>query len=778
MQIKNISARHPVTLGRFMILVSILLLNVWTPPAPTQAANTDPVSIFLPIVNKGVLPPPPTAQQLIQEDLAAGRIDANTALLYRAYALYGDPRLPGQYSGGFLVEDPVFFNLAQDPNLPADLKAQLEPFLARPDDPVSIYNANFNENALITAPGSTDLFCDTENWTALASLQANVQIKVHARCTGAYEVDINTALQSIEALWEPMTDLMGQPIPDLGGAIAGYSTDIDIYLLTPLDELKRYPGSGSPLSAALGVAPVAPPFQGSKSSGYIIVDRAEVNNGASFQQILAHEFFHVLQHAHNYEVHFNGDTEWWFTEASATWAEAHFVPSNSADTHTRFTYYFQQMSESLHATGQPGTPLNYHMYAAYIWPFFMEQEKSAQSIARVWRELEIVGSNWIAAMLVLDMELPFSQGFRRFALRNLNVALQPGDPIQPRYIGLDPQFPDQRLPGKLDWSTFDLRNVAAMPRGTPISLGVQVPALDAEYYHFSFDPEVLRVELDLSTVAALNGVAVEAVVKGRSKPWEHRSLTGQTTVKLCDIEELYLIFSNERLDINAPAAVSFTLSPLAELCTCQQAANIASWDGEITVSYFIEAKNSDWEIFDTRSASISGHLTETYRNPSAVGFMAAAPGGNGKTHFRKVRLYPTGNYLDDELLGDGPPLPYDPQTLTGSRIMLSFNLQECIYTLYVSVWITGTSASENHPPSPVNIGIVQAGSAEYAIPDGSLLNIIGTGSWPAHSSDYVESQWINIDYITQDDYDIQTILGEHYLGAAQVSWSFTPSAGP
>lgn len=40
------------------------------------------------------------------------------------------------------------------------------------------------------------------------------------------------------------------------------------------------------------------------------------------------------------------------------------------------------------------------------------------------------------------------------------------------------------------------------------------------------------------------------------------------------------------------------------------------------------------------------------------------------------------------------------------------------------------------------------------------------------------SQLTNIDFYAQDDYDIQTILGEDNIGAAKVSWSFTPAAGP
>jgi hypothetical protein len=211
---------------------------------------------------------------------------------------------------------------------------------------------------------------------------------------------------------------------------------------------------------------------------------------------------------------------------------------------------------------------------------------------------------------------------------------------------------------------------------------------------------------------------------------------------------------------------------------CQQVANVASWNSEITVSYSINAEDSSTQISDKTSTSISGHLVETYRNPSSIGFMATTPAGNGKIDFSKLRLYPTDTYLEQELKGDGPPLPYDPLTTNGSRIMLSLNLQECTYDLYVGVWIKGTAATQDNPPSPVDIGIIHAGSADYAIPNNSQMAITGSRSWPAHSSDYVMTQLTNIDFYTQDDYDIQTILGEDGMGSAQVSWRFTPATGP
>src|SRR5262249_26880460 len=78
---------------------------------------------------------PPTSQQLIADALRGGRIDLPTALRYRAYALFGDGRLPPEFDGdGTTGEDTLLFLeiLRRWGQLPADVQADLQAFLVRP----------------------------------------------------------------------------------------------------------------------------------------------------------------------------------------------------------------------------------------------------------------------------------------------------------------------------------------------------------------------------------------------------------------------------------------------------------------------------------------------------------------------------------------------------------------------------------------------------------------------------------------------------------------------
>ena len=52
-----------------------------------------------------IRPAEPRAQQKIVAALEAGAIDGETALLYRAYALFGDSRLPDIYRGSGSVDE-------------------------------------------------------------------------------------------------------------------------------------------------------------------------------------------------------------------------------------------------------------------------------------------------------------------------------------------------------------------------------------------------------------------------------------------------------------------------------------------------------------------------------------------------------------------------------------------------------------------------------------------------------------------------------------------------
>src|SRR5215472_7453623 len=119
---------------------------------------------------------------------------------------------------------------------------------------------------------------------------------------------------------------MGDSVPD--NALQHQNGLIDFYLVTAGQKLSR--GAYTGVDAIdlskhgdLGQAPWEE-IKGTVSSGFVVVLRPEsMPKGDSFKSVLAHELFHVLQFAHNTT---RSCPKFWFTEASATWAEWYFVP--------------------------------------------------------------------------------------------------------------------------------------------------------------------------------------------------------------------------------------------------------------------------------------------------------------------------------------------------------------------------------------------------------------------------------------------------------------------
>src|SRR5215217_8039865 len=83
-----------------------------------------------------------SAQALISDELQAGTIDFETSLVYRAYALFDDPRLPADLAGGgsFGEDYPLFGQIKYTWNqLSPETQQVLTPFVVRPADSRSIY---------------------------------------------------------------------------------------------------------------------------------------------------------------------------------------------------------------------------------------------------------------------------------------------------------------------------------------------------------------------------------------------------------------------------------------------------------------------------------------------------------------------------------------------------------------------------------------------------------------------------------------------------------------
>ncbi len=482
--------------------------------------------------------PQASTQANIAAALAAGTLDLETALLYRVYARWGDKRLPGPFVGAHSAEedsglfDEVRLRLA---SLSAGAQEALRPFIVRPADPRSVWNASASASgsasparanlARKTRAAASPSACPIAPQSGLSWISkrsASHPLRVWAQCRGEPGHDaesvalVDKTLALLNKIYTPMTGVMRVPRPD----VEGDDDAIDVYIVDDGSYVYRAEQNVRPVKLATAFAECPESTVVNGCSGFITLVRSLPYNNR-FNITLIHEFFHVLQYAYNGKFSMRPDAgkpdqpeHHWFMEASASWAAAYFdrtlAPWDDGraayvDVHRMFKQYFQPSFDALNASGGA------HAYSAYIWPYFVEQETSGPAfMKKIWIGLEGVGT-FEAADKAIDTVYPFAANFKRFALRNINAELLPGDPLpsNKRHVKLDPdQFVDDKkeppyLTGTLaanqEYSQdFNLMNLSARY--------VRLTVAEAS-------PAIRKVVVDISGLQPASELDVQALVR-------------------------------------------------------------------------------------------------------------------------------------------------------------------------------------------------------------------------------------------------------------------------
>jgi len=522
--------------------------------------------------------PEPTGSQLIRDAVDAGELDPETGLLYRLYALMGDGRLPEEYRGEW-TEDSVTLRILLDnlDKLSSETRAAVLPYLVRPNDPTSHWSTAPATGSVRLAQQQTGQPPCVDGWAHVV-VTPQIPVMIWVRCSGEV-ADPYGKLEEIrgymEELYGPMTTLMGPPIGDenvQGDLFADTPENgdglIDIYIVgaTSMATPRRI------YNVHLGSAFDAPPYIGATdaeaSSGYLVVTPAVAAGPKSLKSTLAHEFFHILQSAHNE----NGTIDCppatnpcredqlarhWFTEASATWSEHNFVPEARVIAPYRWFYRFLGSAWSLTDT-QDG-----NAYASWMWPLFMEQERGAQSIADAWIGMESQ-RGWANIQAAVGAQVPFASRFRDFALRAWNERLA-GDPIQTRYTDaqLDPQFPEL-IPRGLRIADEIVIDLGANKQHAVID---EITSLWSIYEPFRLAGGIGQVELDFTDMTDQADLAVDVLVN-RLDGWElARLATGTNRLCVDDASDLIVVLSSHSSDPNALVSGIWSIEALEAPCS-------------------------------------------------------------------------------------------------------------------------------------------------------------------------------------------------------------------
>jgi hypothetical protein len=396
------------TIGRVQLLplLALLLLAglVQVVPHAAVALVTEQVSagpaVFLPLV---IGPAPAKSSfELIEEALAAGELDAETALIYQVYAITLDPRLPAKYRG---VDEDVLESSAlrevvrRWDSLSAEAQALLAPFLTPPAyegswaDPATAWRvaetgSSGAQAAVSPADDPLAHFCWSDppfpgplpGWERLITAHTTIWYQTAGDVwPSGYQLatpeqtaaTAHAAASVIEHIIQQETGLMNRwPIFDTNVPCNGGDGSIDIYIT------RR--------NSKTGAQVIPYPPGDVERPGYIWLapDYAK-GDLKTVRDALAHEFFHLISlsypQARTYSPKGLPEYEW-LDEASANYMVEYVYPDDQFEHEAARDYLQLDYLTSLEVGLERGT----NGYSDYVYLLFLAERLGPPVLRAIW----------------------------------------------------------------------------------------------------------------------------------------------------------------------------------------------------------------------------------------------------------------------------------------------------------------------------------------------------------------------------------------------------------
>jgi hypothetical protein len=596
---------------------------------------------------------PVFAQTLIAQALADGRIDLPTSLLYRGYAMVGDPALPDAFVGDVeFGEDgslgPEIDALLADPSvtLTPEMTAALQAFSVRPNDPASYFSTRPPTPSLGAMARAQALVedgrkCPTNSTTGKPDWRpfetANFVIwscgggDAGADTTGVQRLAAGTIAEQV---WGAMVSDTGPPRDDNNTDGPAPQRRIDVYLVDTgnaqcdprAPACLKFPADA--LAYARPVGPCVTDNGPPQSSGYIVAPVNSVPSTAPdestpsrFRGTLAHEFFHLIEYASNlapmgYDCSgpiLKGvipsaykDKRTWLGEASANWAEHFYFAADDPDEWNALFDNFQTARESLTEGDEMLTLLSNGLergdtgswtlrpYEAWLYLYFWEQQGGGKgAVINLWR-----GSSGVTTPQgltdLLDSRFAFYDNFRDFNVRNLNEDLT-GDPIDPLWKNVgdkritSSETPHYFRPEAGPGAEFEVTEVEELA----IPIGIDPAA--ALYDRYKLRDEIRYLKLDFSGVNDAGALTLDIVAHeaGDNPEYWVRRKFGGAIVEFCRDQQGW-DYDDFRLVVsNTSHADDATVTgpyKVTARTVCPE-----EWSGYITVTTTVDESGPNYE---------------------------------------------------------------------------------------------------------------------------------------------------------------------------------------
>lgn len=353
---------------------------------------------------------------LVMIDKAYGekKLDEETALIYKVYSVFGDTRLPKDYSSEKLTYEGtwVMNELTRKwDSLSDKTKALLEPFRKRPDEEGSWLDlestvagtsastswvipdalaerANAYTEFLISADGKVKIWFPSVSLTmrniyvpGFTVVDAAVGKKMAEKIKGF--LDRDKIIANFEGLLERQL---------MSDGTRGGDGKLDIYV--------------APCGKFLGLTY---PEKSTPAPSHIIMNYSiGANRDVVLKTTLAHEIFHSFQYVYKYDTR---KDDWW-SEATAVWSED-FIYAEDNSEQGRVKGYFDYPAVSLFKE----TPPPDHHYSAYVFPFFVTKKEGNGFMKKSWNACD--GADCLEG-IDKSIDGGFKKQWKEFTLWNYN----------------------------------------------------------------------------------------------------------------------------------------------------------------------------------------------------------------------------------------------------------------------------------------------------------------------------------------------------------------------
>jgi hypothetical protein len=560
-----------------------------------------------------------SSYQLIDEGLAAKRINEETAYKYRVFAAFADSRLPDAYRGddAGLEVSPTSILDAQRrlTTFSPATQAELKPFFLRPASPGSwLTLSTVKQEQPGAQPGGDASEDDSESeradWYTATAVGGKVKVWAQTRYAGDAAKADAIAQAMTAKIWPDLVGLFKwEPLDDATLDDNGGGPALDIYLVRPdfsdraaARNLAKYQRT-SWRAIAMFAEPV---HTCGKSTHYILVDSRLPLGGDRSKGLLqdvAHEFAHAVTGT---QPLLNDDcAEYtWIREATGKWAE-HFVYPNAQSEQDMARYFMED----------PRTPLDSmtrdegerHHYGAYLFPLDLMFNGRLQTIPKMWAQFatkkSLAGID--AALGAAGKDL--MKTFPEFAVDNWNRA------TANTYDRID----QLKTAARAQPDSFDVSLRGSEAYEKKMFMGMHY--LATKYVLFRFDRTVKSVTFENTlTGMPYAGVWTIEKIKGSwQKPVDRTDSTGKTWCRDLpteDLEEFVIVFTNKQWkDKNLRVDVPTSLQPVVRAYPT----GCAAWEGTITTTTTVDYTDQRSTITEIVRATMRFIVDTTKDNPGS-----------------------------------------------------------------------------------------------------------------------------------------------------------------